>query len=82
MPATVMTEISSKLYSEYISCTLEITEKLDLDVFKQEYVKVSDMVFPQLKRVELYELLLFLYFSLDIQILYLNQFIRNLKILN
>ncbi|XP_071521265.1 DNA-dependent protein kinase catalytic subunit-like [Panulirus ornatus] len=39
MPATVMTEISSKLYSEYISCTLEITEKLDLNVFKQESLK-------------------------------------------
>ncbi|XP_042208389.1 DNA-dependent protein kinase catalytic subunit-like [Homarus americanus] len=35
IPATVMTEISSKLYSEFISCTLEITKKLDLTTFKQ-----------------------------------------------
>lgn len=32
----MLTEISSKLYSEYITSTLEITEKLDLATFKQE----------------------------------------------
>ncbi|XP_069166166.1 DNA-dependent protein kinase catalytic subunit-like [Procambarus clarkii] len=39
MPATVRTEISSKIYVEFISCVLEITEKLDLDTFKQEPLK-------------------------------------------
>ncbi|XP_063611240.1 DNA-dependent protein kinase catalytic subunit-like [Penaeus indicus] len=35
MPATVMTEMSNFIYSEFISCILEISEKLDLTTYKQ-----------------------------------------------
>ena len=34
MSATVKTEISSMLYSEFIICTLEVTEKLNLNTYR------------------------------------------------
>lgn len=41
--ATVLTEISSRLYTEYITSTLEIVEKLDLMTLKEEELEaVSD----------------------------------------
>ncbi|XP_069947778.1 DNA-dependent protein kinase catalytic subunit isoform X2 [Cherax quadricarinatus] len=39
MPATLRTEVSSRLYLEFITCILEITMKLDLETFKQEPLK-------------------------------------------
>lgn len=36
MSAPVLTEISSILYTEYITSTLEIVEKLDLTTLRQE----------------------------------------------
>uniref|UniRef100_A0A0P4W3R0 non-specific serine/threonine protein kinase n=1 Tax=Scylla olivacea TaxID=85551 RepID=A0A0P4W3R0_SCYOL len=40
---TILTEISSKLYSEYITSTIEIAEKLDLSTFKQEEIETNDI---------------------------------------
>lgn len=37
--ALMLTEISSKLYTEYITSTLEIVEKLDLTTLKQEEIE-------------------------------------------
>ncbi|KAK4317884.1 hypothetical protein Pmani_011063 [Petrolisthes manimaculis] len=41
-PATALTGISSRLYMEYITCTLEITEKLDLSTYKEGELNEKD----------------------------------------
>ncbi|XP_050692200.1 DNA-dependent protein kinase catalytic subunit-like isoform X2 [Eriocheir sinensis] len=42
MSAPVLTEISSILYTEYITSTLEIVEKLDLTTSRQEELETND----------------------------------------
>ncbi|ROT76685.1 putative DNA-dependent protein kinase catalytic subunit-like [Penaeus vannamei] len=44
MPATVMTEMSNFIYSEFISCILEISEKLDLTTYKQNELQQQEEV--------------------------------------